>query len=108
MQGLLILLGMHSWQVECRCGCIDVPCDCRATCRMCCDVLCCDVMCCAVPFVQMNVSDVEAELQRAMQLQSSTAAALKEAVQDKLKAEADLKKVMVSTISVKGMFWGNR
>jgi hypothetical protein len=56
----------------------------------------------------MNVSDVEAELQRALQLQSSTAAALKEAVQDKLKAEADLKKVMVSTtiISVKGMFWG--
>jgi cell division protein FtsX len=56
----------------------------------------CAVLCRAVFVVQMNASDVEAELQRALQLQSSTAAALKEAVQDKLKAEADLKAVMVS------------
>lgn len=45
--------------------------------------------------LQMNVSDVEAELKHAMQLQASTAAALREAVQDKLKAEAELKAVMV-------------
>lgn len=53
----------------------------------------CAVLCFAV---QMNVSDVESELQKALQLQSSTSAALAQAVQDKLKAEAELKAAMVS------------
>jgi hypothetical protein len=44
----------------------------------------------------MSVGDVEAELKKAMQLQISTSAALTQAVQDKLKAEADLKTAMVS------------
>lgn len=45
----------------------------------------------------MSVGNVEAELKKAMQLQVSTSAALTQAVQDKLKAEADLKTAMVST-----------
>jgi hypothetical protein len=58
--------------------------------------LCCEhhgVLCCAV--LQMTVDTVEAELQKAMQLQASTSAALAQAVQDKLQAEAQLSAAMV-------------
>jgi hypothetical protein len=45
--------------------------------------------------LQMSVDTVEAELQKAMRLQASTSAALAQAVQDKLKAEAQLSTAMV-------------
>lgn len=51
------------------------------------------VLCCAM--LQMTVDTVEAELQKAMQLQASTSAALAQAVQDKLQAEAQLSAAMV-------------
>lgn len=45
--------------------------------------------------MQMNVTDVEAELKRAMQLQTTTSEALSQAVRDKLQAEAELTTAMV-------------